>query len=182
MPQLGHGLSFLVGGARSGKSDLAVRAGQQWPGSVTFVATATAGDDDMADRIERHQAERPAHWELLESAMFGAADVASIGDGLVIVDCVTLLVANLMFADRSDAEILEHVGALGNALAERDGPTLVISNEVGLGVHPETELGRSYRDVLGRANRAVAAEAQASFFVVAGKVLPLRELDLSFGD
>ena len=179
--QLGRGLSLLVGGARSGKSDLAVRLGEAWPGHVTFVATATAGDDDMTDRITRHQAERPAGWTLVEAPMFDSKAAASLAaSDLVIVDCMTLLVANLMFAEIDEREVEQHVGELGHALAERSGPTIVISNEVGLGIHPETKLGRTYRDTLGRANRALATVAETSLFVVAGKVLPLQRLDTAW--
>ena len=87
---LGRGLSLLLGGARSGKSDLAVTLGESWPGHVVFVATATAGDEDMAARIDRHQAERPTDWQLVEAPQFDATQVAALGaDDLVIVDCIT---------------------------------------------------------------------------------------------
>jgi len=179
--QLGRGLSLLVGGARSGKSDLAVKLGEAWPGQVTFVATATAGDDDMADRISRHQAERPATWTLIESPRFSAADAAALPvEDLVILDCITLLVSNLMFADMGEQAIERHITDLAHELAARTAPTLVISNEVGLGIHPETPLGRAYRDTLGRANRALAAAAEISLFVVAGKALPLQDLSVTW--
>ena len=176
--QLGPGMSLLLGGARSGKSDLAVRLGQAWPGAVTFVATATAGDDDMAQRIERHQGERPPEWGVIESPFFAAEHAALLPtDDLVIVDCVTLLVANLMFDRHPEADIMIHIDTLGSALAARPAPSIVISNEVGLGVHPETAMGREYRDLLGRANRSIAAAAETSLFVVAGKVIPLHDLE-----
>lgn len=177
--QFGRGMSLLIGGARSGKSDLAVQLGEAWPGEVVFVATATAGDDDMAARIDRHQAERPASWQLIESPMFGAADVIGLPEStLVIVDCITLLVSNLLFAEK---DVAEHIDALGTALAERSAPTLVISNEVGLGIHPETQLGRIYRDLLGRANRLLADHSETAMFIVAGKALPLQDVAISWG-
>ena len=179
--RLGHGMSLLMGGARSGKSDLAVQLGQAWSAQVTFVATATAGDADMASRIHIHQRERPVEWTLIEAPEFSAVEANALTDGdLVIVDCITLLVANLMLASREEAAITDHIAALGHALASRSAPTLVISNEVGLGIHPETELGRSYRDQLGRVNRALAQAAEATMFVVAGKVLPLHDLDITW--
>lgn len=179
--ELGRGLSLLVGGARSGKSDLAVQLGEAWPDQVTFVATATAGDDDMTKRISRHQDERPAGWTLIESPDFSAIHAEALAvDDLVIIDCITLLVSNLMFADNDEMAIDRHVTELGQVLASRTAPTLVISNEVGLGIHPETELGRIYRDTLGRANRSLAAVAETSVFVVAGKALPLRDLTISW--
>lgn len=179
MAQLGQGLSLLIGGARSGKSDLAVRLGESWPGQVTFVATATAGDDDMADRIARHQDERPADWALVESPMFGADDAAQLSThDLVLVDCATLLVSNLMFDGLSEADVVTHVSGLAQSLAARSAPTIMITNEVGLGIHPESSMGREYRDLLGRANRSIATFAETSLFVVAGKVLPLHDLDV----
>ncbi len=194
--RLGRSMSLLIGGARSGKSDLAVRLGRAWPGQVTFVATATAGDADMQRRIDNHQAERPASWALVESPQFSADDARSLPpDDLVIVDCITLLVSNLTFggqdgtahgpteqgaAVHGEADIDHHVAMLGEALASRSTPTIVISNEVGLGIHPATELGRTYRDTLGRANRLLATTAETSLFVVAGRVLPLHDLTITW--
>ena len=179
MAAVGRGLTLLVGGARSGKSDLAVRLGAAWPNQVTFVATAIAGDDDMADRITRHQQERPPQWTLFEEPLFGAADVAlAPPDDLVIIDCITLLVANLMFGVHDEPAIVKHVDELAVALASRRAPSLVISNEVGLGIHPETTMGREYRDILGRANRRLADASETALFVAAGKVLPLQDLKI----
>ena len=179
--RLGRGLSLLIGGARSGKSDLAVQLGKAWPGTFTFIATATAGDADMTERISRHPHERPTSWTLVESPNFSASLAQGLaGADPVIFDCITLLVSNLMFADTSEMAINRHVVELGQALSARKAPTLVISNEVGLGIHPETELGRTYRDTLGRANRSLAAAAEISLFVTAGKVLRLQDVTISW--
>lgn len=171
---LGTGLTLLVGGARSGKSDLAVDLGLAWSGgggSVTFVATAQGLDDDMADRIAQHRLDRPDTWPTVEEPLFGAEHVAEIQpQALLIFDCMTLLVSNLLLAERP---IAPHVEALANALAGRDGPTIVVSNEVGMGVHPETALGRVYRDELGRANRLVAEASDDALLIAAGRALPL---------
>ena len=176
-----HGCNLFIGGARSGKSDLAVQLGVAWPGDVVMIATASAGDEDMARRIERHQLDRPDDWALIEAPLCSANDVTAIVEpAMVIVDCITMLVANLMFSQRDESEIDAHLTILGDTLAQRSEPSVVISNEVGLGVHPETELGRQYRDVLGRANRRLAEHANQTFFVVAGQVLPLRPLDISW--
>ncbi len=173
-------LVVLVGGARSGKSALAQRLAEQAAArtgsAVTFVATATAGDADMAARIARHQEDRPAGWGLVEAPTELGPALAGIDpDHTVIVDCLTLWVANLVFADRSDAEVEEAAGAVAAALARRPGLSLVVTNEVGLGVHPPTELGRRYQDLLGRVNqRAVSASGRA-LLVVAGRALPLAD-------
>jgi len=179
--KIGRGVTLLLGGARSGKSDLAVKLGQAWPGQVTFVATATAGDADMAARIERHQDERPVDWQLIESPMFDADQAGDLdSDALVIVDCLTLLISNLFFGERTEAEAVDHVSQLAAALTARAAPTIAISNEVGLGIHPEKALSREYRDLLGRANRAFADQAETSLLVVAGHVLPVTKLDTTW--
>ncbi len=178
--KLGLGPTLVIGGARSGKSNLVLELGLSWPGAVCFVATATAGDDDMAARIQRHKDERPARWSGLELPLFGGSDVSNTEGELLIIDCITMLVANLLFEGSSDDEITSHVAELGRALQQRQAPSLAVTNEVGLGVHPETELGRRYRDTLGRANRALADTCQTSLFVVAGKVVRLSDLELEW--
>ena len=172
--QIGNGFTMLLGGARSGKSDLAVRLANEWDGPVVFVATAERSDDDMTARIDRHIAERPGHWGLLESPMLKGGELADCDpSALVIVDCITLLVNNLIFNDRTNDQIAEHAKVMSHALVSRPTPTLVISNEVGLGVVPENELGRRYRSVLGRYNQHLASRAQTTLFVAAGKAMPL---------
>jgi len=178
--EVGFGATLLIGGARSGKSNMALQLGLTWGGAVCFVATATAQDDDMSARIAGHQDERPSHWELLERPEFGSSDVPDGDDELLIVDCITMLVANLIFADHTDDGILNHAVELATALDRRRGPSIVVTNEVGLGVHPETPLGRRYRDTLGRVNRALAERAETSLLVVAGKVVPLETLSLQW--
>lgn len=175
------GLTLLLGGARSGKSDLATRLGESWPGDVAFVATAEALDDDMESRIKRHRDDRPSHWNVLEAPLVNAGDIATIAaDQLVIVDCLTMLTSNLMFAQRDEPAILDHVESLGRALRARPAPSLVISNEVGMGIHPATELGRDYRDLLGRVNRAVAALADAALLIIAGRAIELQEINATW--
>jgi len=181
--RLGRGATLLIGGARSGKSDLAVRLGATWPGDVSFVATAEALDDDMSDRIERHQNERPGQWALVEAPLFDAEALRSIdAEHLVIVDCLTMLTTNLRLADKphSESAIVATMAELATAAADRDAPTLLISNEVGLGVHPETELGRHYRDLHGRVNRTIAYRVKHALFVVAGRALRLDEVEVGW--
>ena len=170
-------LTFLVGGARSGKSSLAVRMAKDHAGSVAFVATCPRidGDDDLDRRIERHRAERPG-WPTIEELHDLEGVIAGLGDDtFVIVDCVTLWVFNLMHrGDDADA-IVAAASSFGRAAAARPNPIVVISNEVGLGVHPETEEGRIYRDILGSVNRAVAEHSNRALLLVAGLAVPLRD-------
>ena len=159
---------LLIGGARSGKSALAVEIGQRHEGEVVLIATAEPFDDDMRSRIARHRRDRPG-WPVIEQSRdLGKAIAAAPSDPLLIVDCLTVWIANELHHGGSiDAD------AVTAALAGRSGPSVVITNEVGLGVHPETELGRTYRDELGRVNQAIAAVASRTLLMVAGRALRL---------
>jgi adenosylcobinamide kinase/adenosylcobinamide-phosphate guanylyltransferase len=163
----------LLGGARSGKSALAARWGHAHDGPVTFVATGQAGDDEMAERISRHRAERPASWTTVEAPTGLVATVVDApDDALVIVDCLTLWVANVL-GELGDDEVLARAGALGAAAAARPAPTIVVSNEVGTGIVPADPTTRRYRDLLGGVNAAVVNHAAAAWLLVAGRALPL---------
>jgi adenosyl cobinamide kinase/adenosyl cobinamide phosphate guanylyltransferase len=167
---------LLLGGARSGKSAAAVRLAQASGLPVTFIATAQAGDDEMAARIASHRARRPASWVTLEAPLDlqGALRAADSGHFL-IVDCLTLWVSNLLGARRMDAEI-DLEGARAAALL-KGRRAVVVSNEVGLGIVPANELGRRYRDLLGGVNATFAEAASRSLFLVAGRALSLAPLD-----
>lgn len=164
-------LTLLLGGARSGKSTLAVQMAERQQQPVVFIATAEAFDDDMAARIRRHRDERPAHWTTIECpvALAEAVDAAP-ADSFVVVDCLTVWMANLMVhsADHTDA-----AAVLLAALARRTAPAVVVSNEVGMGIVPEHPMGREYRDDLGRLNQQVAALAHTTLLLVAGRATRL---------
>jgi adenosyl cobinamide kinase/adenosyl cobinamide phosphate guanylyltransferase len=157
-------LVLYLGGARSGKSRLAVERAAAAGSPVTFIATGEAGDDEMAARIEEHKRERPSGWQTVEEPRDLAGSLAAVPDGdTVVVDCLSLWVANV--AEPDD-------GALSVAAA-RAGLTIAVSNEVGLGIVPANALARTYRDTLGRVNAAWAAAADEAWFVVAGRRLRL---------
>lgn len=167
-------LVLLLGGARSGKSRLAVSLASQQPQPVVFVATATAGDSNMASRIDRHRAERPAAWATVEEPLALTAALASVAaEDCVIVDCLTLWVANLLEQGLGDEDIERRSAEAGSAARVRPGLTIVVSNEVGLGIVPASELGRSYRDLLGRVNTGWADAAEQAYLLVAGRALTL---------
>ena len=163
---------LLLGGARSGKSALAVRWGRAYDGPVTLLATAWAGDAEMAARIARHRAERPAGWTTVEEPTAVAAAVrAADPTAMVIVDCLTLWVANVL--DHPDREVLADAEDIAAAAQRRATPTVVVSNEVGWGIVPVDPATRRYRDLLGEVNARTAARADRSLLLVAGRALAL---------
>jgi adenosylcobinamide kinase/adenosylcobinamide-phosphate guanylyltransferase len=167
-------LVLLLGGARSGKSSLAVRLAHASGLPVTFVATAEALDPEMAERIARHRAARPKEWRTVEEPADLRAAVVEAGACLV-VDCLSLWVANLLERGWSEQQVEEEAAAVAALAAERAPLTIAVTNEVGLGIVPSTPLGRSYRDLLGQVNAAWAAAATQAAFVVAGRLLPLSQ-------
>jgi adenosylcobinamide kinase/adenosylcobinamide-phosphate guanylyltransferase len=177
MDVVGKRLIFLLGGARSGKSRLAVEWASAHDGRVLFVATADALDDEMRDRIAKHRLGRPAEWATLEtSRRAGDAIRAASGNyDTIIVDCLTLLAANALITQPEDcsiatatAVVLEEVESLLKAYTESTATWLVISNEIGMGVVPPMRLGRYFRDALGGANQRVAAASDDVYLLVAG--------------
>jgi adenosyl cobinamide kinase/adenosyl cobinamide phosphate guanylyltransferase len=167
---------LLLGGARSGKSSTAVRLAAQAGLPVTFVATAEAGDAEMAQRIERHRTARPAGWTTVEAAIDLLAAVDSVpATDFLIVDCLTLWVSNLIGTGRSTEEVLAEADRVATALGRRR--CVILSNEVGLGIVPANELARRYRDILGTVNAAFAAAASQTLLMVAGRALPLVSVD-----
>jgi adenosyl cobinamide kinase/adenosyl cobinamide phosphate guanylyltransferase len=165
---------LLLGGARSGKSTLAVSLAEESGLPTSFIATAVAFDDDMQDRIERHRLDRPSSWQTIEEPRDLQAAIERVPtDSAVIVDCVTTWVATLMHEGIDDDVILKTVDGVVSALSVRSGPTFVVSNEVGLGVHPTLELGRRYAQLLGWVNQRLAEHSGRALFLVAGRALPL---------
>lgn len=171
-------LTFLTGGARSGKSSVAVRRAGRTAAPVVFVATGEAGDEEMADRIARHRAERPDGWETIEAPTELVTAVTDLAPGrAVIVDCLSLWVSNLMGRGDDEAAILEQAQALARWAAAYRGEVVVVSNEVGSGIVPMHPVSRDYRDRLGRVNATVAAYAALAQLVVAGRTLTLDPLE-----
>jgi adenosyl cobinamide kinase/adenosyl cobinamide phosphate guanylyltransferase len=170
-------LTLLIGGARSGKSRAAVRLATTSGRPVVVIATGEAGDDEMADRIRRHQAERPSDWATVEEPLDLADALSSAADAFVIVDCLTLWVANLLGQELSDDEIVERATEAAALAARRAGDTAVVTNEVGMGVIPDNPLGRRYADLLGWVNATWAGAADETRLMVAGHALRLEDLD-----
>lgn len=175
-----HYSHLLLGGARSGKSRYAVEQARVIGGLAAVVATARAVDRDMAARIARHRAERPAQWVTLEEPLDVAAACrrAARSHDLVIVDCVTVWVSNLMERGDDDTLVLAAVDDLAKLLRERLVSIILVSNEVGQGVHPPTELGRRFRDLLGVVNQRLAAAADRVTLMVAALPLTVKDTPL----
>ena len=169
-------LTVLTGGARSGKSAAAVAAAEASGAPVTFIATAEPGDSEMAERIARHRARRPAHWTTVEARHDLAGAVAGVDPaGTVIIDCLSIWTTNRMLEDPpvDGAELVADASGLAVQLTTRPGLAVVVTNEVGSGVVPPTPLGRDFRDVLGLVNQAMVRAADSAYLVVAGRLLPL---------
>jgi adenosylcobinamide kinase / adenosylcobinamide-phosphate guanylyltransferase len=165
---------LLLGGARSGKSTLANEIAARSSEPVTFIATAEPRDGEMTDRIERHRGERPDSWTTIEETvdLLGAVTSAP-GENLIVIDCLTLWVSNLVERAQRHEDVVAMADAVAKALAARDAAAVVISNEVGLGIVPDNKLARSYRDTLGSVNTVFAALAERTGLLVAGRVQEL---------
>jgi adenosylcobinamide kinase/adenosylcobinamide-phosphate guanylyltransferase len=177
-----HRSDLILGGVRSGKSREALRLAAAMPrGSRgAFLATAQALDGDMEVRIARHRAERPAGWATLEEPYDVVAACESLAGSVdvVVLDCVTLWVANLLLRGDKEKSILAAVDALAHFLAERRFSLIIVSNEVGAGVHPPTEVGLQFRDALGGVNQRIAAAADRVSYMVAGLPMILKDRPL----
>lgn len=160
---------FIVGGARSGKSSFALKLAHEYK-KVAFVATCQGLDEEMKERIRMHRAGRPKQWKTIEEPKEIASSLANEKGKFdcVLIDCLTLLISNLLLDGYNQKEILAKIDGLMQLSKKKEWVTIIVSNEVGLGLVPETKLGREFRDIAGKANQAVAKEAQQVFFTVSG--------------
>ncbi len=162
-------LILVTGGARAGKSAFAQAWAQAQGASVSVIATAQPLDEEMRQRIAQHRSARPATWQTLEEPLEVPLALAQAQGQVVVLDCLTLWVANLM---QAGLEVLPAVERLLEVRAGLGKTLLVVSNEVGMGIVPENALARHYRDLLGAANARLARSAQQVYLLVAG--IPLR--------
>jgi adenosylcobinamide kinase / adenosylcobinamide-phosphate guanylyltransferase len=179
-------LTFILGGARSGKSSYAQRLAERRGGPITYLATATPSDEEMAMRIAKHRRDRPAGWDVREIPHRLGSTLAAqpISQGIVLLDCLTILVANVTLIGENDVDHPDEVAAaqrvedeidgLLQTIQESEAEWIVVSNEVGQGLVPPYPLGRLYRDLLGRANQRLAAQAEEVVWMVAGIPVPIQ--------
>jgi adenosylcobinamide kinase/adenosylcobinamide-phosphate guanylyltransferase len=187
-------LILVTGGARAGKSTFAVQLAQQLGGDheVCYLATAEPGDDEMRARIAAHRAARPAGWHTLEVPRGVAAALRGLTSparpSVVLLDCLTMLVSNVLLAQADGADTVEdawpaveaEITDLLEFAAQPAVTTIVVTNEVGLGIVPTHRVARVYRDLLGRANQRLTSAAAFVYLVVSGIPLEIKGMQRSF--
>jgi adenosylcobinamide kinase/adenosylcobinamide-phosphate guanylyltransferase len=169
-------VTLVGGGVRSGKSAFALRLAMRHPGPRVFVATAEAFDDEMRARIARHVAERADGFETVEAPRALEDAIAKLRGRaeVVVVDCLTLWLSNMLLGGEASAAIEARVETLATALREAPFASIVVTNEVGMGIVPESELGRRFRDLAGRAHQVLAPRADRLYLAAMGVVMRLR--------
>lgn len=180
-------LILVTGGARSGKSSFAEKKAGAFGESILYIATATAFDDEMKERVRRHQMQRPASWKTLEAYRDFGAILPGMLNGMdaVMLDCITVMVSNIMLQAAMDweglsvetincveKEVSAQVGILLSIIEKSVLPFVLVTNELGMGVVPPTVLGRSVRDIAGRVNQQIAKAADEVYLCVSG--IPVR--------
>lgn len=169
----GRKTTLVLGGTRSGKSDFALSSAQALDGPRVYLATAEALDSEMSARIERHRAARGPEWRTVEEPTDIEGALGKLADaGVVLIDCITLWISNLMGAGLDDEAVSAEVAGLSALCRLHAASVIMVSNEVGLGVVPENPSGRRFRDLAGLANQALARDADEVFFVASG--IPVR--------
>jgi adenosylcobinamide kinase/adenosylcobinamide-phosphate guanylyltransferase len=162
-------ITFILGGARSGKSTFALKLAKKCK-NVAFIATCEALDEEMIERIRLHKESRPRHWQTFEESRDVAKKLEKIDNKFdcIVIDCLTLLVSNLLLDKFSAKKIEARIEGLLKDLKKKKAKAIIVSNEVGLGLVPHTKLGRDFRDIAGRINQVVAKDADEVYFMVSG--------------
>ncbi|MBU4473296.1 MAG: bifunctional adenosylcobinamide kinase/adenosylcobinamide-phosphate guanylyltransferase [Candidatus Omnitrophica bacterium] len=163
-------ITFILGGARSGKSKYALDLAGNLGGKVVFIATCQPKDAEMKKRINIHRNLRPSHWKTFEEPLDLRLPLKKIGSrfDIIIIDCLTLLVSNLILKGIKENKIKARFRKLVSMLTKTKAQTIIVSNEVGLGIVPQNKLARDFRDIAGRINQMIAAESDEIYFLISG--------------
>lgn len=177
-------LIFITGGSRSGKSKFAVRLAKQLTNKVTFVATGIPMDGEMRERIRQHQKDRPGHWKVVEEEKNLLLPLSRFDTSceLVIIDCLSFLISNLLIDGAKEKDIIYQVRKITDMAHHSSSIFIIVSNEVGSGVVPPTNLGRRFRDICGRANQIVAKRAQEVYLMVSGIPVKVRSDSININE
>jgi len=164
---------FITGGARSGKSSYAASLAEKFS-KVAFIAACQPLDQEMAKRIKLHQKSRPKNWQTFEEPRKIAFLLSKIADSFdcILIDCLTLLISNLMLNKYNEKQVLAEASAILKNIKKKKAKTIIVSNEVGMGLVPANKLGRDFRDIAGKVNQLVAKKADEVFWTVSG--IPLK--------
>ncbi len=171
-------LTFVIGGCRSGKSKHALQIAEDMPGGrKIYIATCVPQDDEMRQRVAKHQRERSQNWKTVEEPLLlpeAILEHSSEAD-VVLVDCLTLWLSNLLMETSDEEKLEDKISQLTKALKKATCPLILVSNEVGTGIVPENKLARQYRDFTGHANQAVGKAAGRVIWMVAGIPVNIKE-------
>ncbi|MDD5408708.1 MAG: bifunctional adenosylcobinamide kinase/adenosylcobinamide-phosphate guanylyltransferase [Candidatus Omnitrophica bacterium] len=168
-------ITLILGGSRSGKSTYALELAKKHK-KVAFIATCQGLDKEMRERIRLHKEARPRHWETFEEPKEPGKLIGKLSNSFdcILIDCLTLLVSNLVLSGNKQEQILKKIKELLSVLDKKKVRIILVSNEVGLGLVPANKLGREFRDIAGRVNQLVANKADEVFFIISGIALKIK--------
>lgn len=167
-------LTFILGGARSGKSSFALELAQKPCKKVVFIATATPTDSEMRERIRNHKNARPKNWKTVEVKNNLDQKIRQEKDEMILIDCLTIYISHFM--NLPETKILDHIKRIITAIRKSGSNIIIVSNEVGCSIHPENKLGRDYRDILGKVNQIFAQAADEFYVMFAGIPIDIKKL------
>lgn len=168
-------ITFIIGGARSGKSSQALQIAKKYR-KVAFIPTCAPLDKEMEKRIQLHKKSRPKHWKTFENPKDIPALLKKIGSSfeIIVIDCLTLWVSNLLLSGAKERAILAGTSKIAGSLKKIKAESIIVSNEVGLGIVPKNRLARDFRDIAGRVNQIMASKSSNIFFMFGGVSLKLK--------
>ncbi|UCB57230.1 MAG: bifunctional adenosylcobinamide kinase/adenosylcobinamide-phosphate guanylyltransferase [Candidatus Omnitrophota bacterium] len=170
-------ITFVLGGARSGKSSYAVELAKRLNKEVTFIATASRTDKEMQERIKKHRLSRPGHWKVIEEGKNISAVLSELNnkDEVILIDCLGLFISNLMMDNLDDNEVEDRLKELIENIKRRALSAILVSNEVGSGIVPDNALARRFRDLLGLSNQMLAKSADKVVLVQSGIPVTIKD-------